>query len=170
VRIAIVDPTTTDASTAVLADEASRVAAPATAVEALRVRSIGEASLHLAALVAHRFSIATLPDCFRPAVRDMVRRCGPESRGASVRATDPGVLEAERDLEATVEKPVREARVAVEGDGAEAVCLAAAVELVEGLAACGLRTSGAVACREPEPKALVLPAGVLPGLAAAERA
>jgi allantoin racemase len=89
------------------------------------------------------------------------------------------VLDCERDPEAAGREIVRAAKLAIEEDGAEAICLgcagmgpldkavssevgvpvldgvACAVKLVEGLLDYGLATSRVAAYKEPEPKEIV---------------
>src|SRR5207247_1236865 len=83
----------------------------------------GEASMLMACMVAHKFSVVTILPRFKPAIEDMTRRYGLESRCASVRATSIAVLEADLDLAATERRIVEESRLAVDEDGAEAICL-----------------------------------------------
>lgn len=239
-RIAVVNPATTDLFTRALEEQARRYARPDTEVEVLRVAwgpasieghfdeelaavamldllarrrgdfdgfaiacygdpglyaarelspvpvvGIGEASLLLACLVAHRFSVVTILPRFRPAILDMVRRYGLELRCASVRSTPIAVLAADDDPAATERRIVEESRRAVDEDGAEAICLgcggfslldkrveaavgvpvidgvSAAVQLLEALGAYGLRTSRAAAFKAPEPKEITITADIL---------
>jgi allantoin racemase len=115
----------------------------------------------------------------RPLLENTVRLHGLESRCASIRTTPLSVLDCERDPEAAGREIVKAARLAIDEDGGEAICLgcagmgpldktveaeigvpvldgvACAVKLVEGLVDYGLSTSRAAAYREPEPKELV---------------
>lgn len=113
-----------------------------------------------------------------------MRLHGLESRRASIRTTPLSVLDCERDPAAAEREIVKAARLAIDEDGAEAICLgcagmgpldktveaqvgipvldgvACAVKLVEGLVDYGLSTSRAAAFKEPEPKEIV---GYSPG-------
>lgn len=138
---------------------------------------IAEASMALASLIGHRFSIVTTSPRWKPMLEDAVRHYGYETRCASVRASGLAVL----DLEAlppdrVIETLVDEARRAVQDDGAEVIVLgcagmagldarvraalhvpvvesvAAGVSLVGTLARLGLGTSKANAYRPVQPR------------------
>jgi allantoin racemase len=143
------------------------------------VIGIGEASFHLASLVAFKWSIVTVLPRIRPLMEELVHRNGMQSRCASIRCTPLTVLEIEEDLERTRRMMLAEARAAVEEDGAEAVCLgcaglgpldkvmqaelgvpvfdgtACAVKLAEDLHGYGVGTARVAAYLRPEPKEIV---------------
>jgi len=143
------------------------------------VVGIAEASMLMACMVAHRFSIVTVLARIKPMLDDMVRMHGLEQRCASIRTTELTVLDCERDPRAATREIVAAARLAIAEDGAEAICLgcagmgpldkaveaevgvpvldgvACAVKLVEGLVDYGLSTSRVAAYKEPEPKELL---------------
>ncbi|HKP18637.1 MAG TPA: aspartate/glutamate racemase family protein [Gaiellaceae bacterium] len=143
------------------------------------VVGIAEASMLLACTVAHRFSVVTVLPRVKPWIEDTVRLHGLDTRCASVRTTSLTVLDCERDPAAAEREIIREGRLAVEEDGAEAICLgcagmgpldkaveaalgvpvldgvACAVKLVEGLVDYGLATSRVAAFKEPEEKEFV---------------
>jgi allantoin racemase len=129
------------------------------------VVGIGEAAFHLASLIAGSFSVVTTLERAVPAIRQNLVRYGLAARCARVRAADIPVLaledpasDARQRIEAEIERARRD-------DRAEAIVLgcagmadlaadlskrcglpvvdgvAAAVVLVEALAALGLRTS-----------------------------
>ena len=61
-----------------------------------------QASMHLAAMLGHRFSVVTILDGDIPAVEDLAARYGLSSRLASVRAFNIPVLALADDIEVTV--------------------------------------------------------------------
>lgn len=148
-------------------------------VSRVPVVGIAEASMLMACTVAHRFSIVTVLPRVKPLLEDMVRLHGLESRCASIRTTPLSVLDCERDPTAAEREIVKASRVAIDEDGAEAICLgcagmgpldkavqaqvgvpvldgvACAVKLVEGLVDYDLSTSRVAAFKEPEPKEIV---------------
>jgi allantoin racemase len=138
---------------------------------------IAEASMALAVLLGHRFSIVTTSPRWKPLLEDAVLLYGFRDRCASVRASGLAVL----DLKALppdqlIETLVAEARAAVAQDGAEVICLgcagmaglearlraelavpivdgvAAGVKLAEALLALGLSTSRVNAYRPIQPR------------------
>ena len=136
--------------------------------EALTQPVIGimEASLYLACAVGHTFSIVSSGDRAITLFQDAVKAFGIESRCASVRSTGTPVLALEGDNKAVVEDLIlKEARKAIEEDGAEVISLgcagmaglsqrmtrelgvpvvdgvAAAVKFIEALVGCGIQTS-----------------------------
>lgn len=155
-------------------------------VSPVPVVGIAEASMLMACLVAHRFTIVSVLPRVKPMLEDMVRLHGLETRCASIRATPLTVLDCERDPEAARREIVVAARTAIAEDGAEAICLgcagmgpldkiveaelgvpvldgvACAVKMVEAAVGYGLATSRAAGFKEPEPKELVNypPAGI----------
>jgi allantoin racemase len=153
--------------------------AAAREISPVPVVGIAEASMLMACTVAHSFSIVTVLPRVKPLLEDTVRLHGLEARCASIRTTPLSVLDCERDPAAAGREIVKAARLAIEVDGAEAICLgcagmgpldklvesqvgvpvldgvACAVKLVEGLLDYGLATSRAAAYKEPEPKEIV---------------
>jgi allantoin racemase len=153
--------------------------AAAREISPVPVVGIAEASMLMACTVAHSFSIVTVLPRVKPLLEDTVRLHGLEMRCASIRTTPLSVLDCERDPEAAGREIVKAAKLAIEEDGAEAICLgcagmgpldkavssevgvpvldgvACAVKLVEGLLDYGLATSRVAAYKEPEPKEIV---------------
>jgi allantoin racemase len=153
--------------------------AAAREISPVPVVGIAEASMLMACTVAHSFSIVTVLPRVKPLLANTVRLHGLEARCASIRTTPLSVLDCERDPEAAGREIVKAARLAIEEDGAEAICLgcagmgpldkavgaevgvpvldgvACAVKLVEGLLDYGLTTSRVAAYKEPEPKEIV---------------
>ncbi len=144
------------------------------------VVGIAEASMLAACTVAHTFSIVTVLDRTAPLISDVVRRYGLESRCASVCTTGLAVLDIERDPAAAERAIIAESSLALEEDGAEAICLgcagmgpldravaaaldgvpvldgvATAVKALEGLVDLGLGTSRRAAFQAPAPKELI---------------
>lgn len=147
-------------------------------VSPVPVVGIAEASMLMACMVAHRFSVVTVLPRIRPLIDDVVARYGLSSRCASVRATSLAVLDIERDPQAAEREIAAEANRAITDDGAEAICLgcagmgpldgrvqeklgvpvidgvAAAVKMLEAVHGYGLSTSRVAAFKQPEPKEL----------------
>ncbi|NPV75345.1 MAG: hypothetical protein HPY59_03115 [Anaerolineae bacterium] len=130
------------------------------------VVGIMEASLYLACVAGHTFSVISSGDRAVTMFQDAIKAYGIEGRCASVRSTGTPVLALEGAEKGYVEKQIlAEARKAVEEDGAEVISLgcagmtglderlkrelgvpvidgvAAAVKLVEALVALGVQTS-----------------------------
>ncbi|HWF49532.1 MAG TPA: aspartate/glutamate racemase family protein [Solirubrobacteraceae bacterium] len=87
------------------------------------VVGIAEASFLTAMALGHRFSVLTTLERGAPAILDVIRLHGVESRCASVRSTGLTVLEAHGDADAAASALEREGRLAVELDRAEVLCL-----------------------------------------------
>src|SRR5919109_60935 len=195
-RFLVINPNTTEAMTRDIEAEARRYARPDTfdgvaiacygdpglyaarELSPVPVVGIAEASMHMACMVAHKFSVVTVLPRIRPLLEDVVRRYGFEARCASVRTTSLAVLDIEQDPDAARREIAVEGRRAVEEDGAEALCLgcagmgpldkgvesevgvpvidgvAAAVKMLEGLTDYGMATSRVAAFKEPEAKEL----------------
>lgn len=91
------------------------------------VLGIMEASILHALPLGHRFSIVTTSARWKPLLEEGVRLLGVESRCASVRSSGLAVLDLERLPEQQIkERLCAEARLAVESDGAEVICLGCA--------------------------------------------
>ncbi len=95
----------------------------AAARELLRIPVIGpaEASLHLAAMLGHRFSVLTVLSSRIPMTEDQVASYGLKEQLASVRAFDIPVLELENDPEATLHRVIEVSEQAVRQDGAQVI-------------------------------------------------
>jgi allantoin racemase len=126
----------------------------------------------------------------KPMIENMVRLHGLETRCASIRTTPLSVLDCENDPTAAEREILREAKLAIADDGAEAILLGCggmgpldqtigaelpvpvidgipcAVKLLEGLVDYGLSTSRAAAYKEPEPKEFIEIGGVVAGVGA----
>jgi allantoin racemase len=91
--------------------------------EALSIPVVGPAqvSMHLAAALAHRFSVITVLSQTIPSVYRQVQGYGLIDKVASVRAVEIPVLEMERDTRGLVEALVEEAARAVVEDGAHII-------------------------------------------------
>ena len=144
------------------------------------VMGIAEASMHMACLLGYRFSVVTTNDEWEPLLWDAARHYGLESRCASIRTTGLPVLALEGKSDAEVQGLVEQAaRLAVEEDGAEVICLGCAgmtgldkqlekalgvpvldgvvcaLKMMEGLIAYGAQTSKVRAYSRPQEKELV---------------
>lgn len=91
--------------------------------ELVRIPVVGpaQASMHLAAVLGHRFSVLTVFDHDIPAVEDQVARYGLSSRLASARAFNIAVLALEDDIGATLQVLVDLSEKAVREDGAHVI-------------------------------------------------
>ncbi len=140
------------------------------------VIGIGEASLHVASMLAARFSIVTILPRIRVLLEEMVEAHGCGRKLASIRTTPLSVLEIGQDMARTRETLRAEAHAAVEEDGAEAIVLGCAgfadftaeleaelampvldgvvcaVKLAEALVELGVATSKSMTYRWPETK------------------
>jgi allantoin racemase len=140
------------------------------------VVGICEAAVHMATLVATRFSIVTTMQCSLASAEELVRRYGVAER-CRVRWYEAAVLDFEEEGPEAAERLREEVRRAIEEDDAEAVLLgcagmadlaerftrdfglpvidgvAAAVKLVEALVGLGLKTSKVGGYAAPLPKA-----------------
>jgi allantoin racemase len=143
------------------------------------VIGIAEASMHMACLVAHKFSIISVIHRVKPMLEDMVRLSGLRERCASIRTTELAVLDIEKDYPRAEQLLIEESRRAMEEDGAEAICLGCAgmgpldkgiqaalgipvldgcgcaVKLAEACFDYGLKTSKFRAFKTPQPKEYV---------------
>ncbi len=90
------------------------------------VIGIAEASLYMASMLAARFSIVTIIPRARTLMEEMVRGYGMEHRMVSIRTMPLYVLDVEKDPKGSFEKIREGARLAVQEDNAEAICLGCA--------------------------------------------
>lgn len=143
------------------------------------VAGIAEASMLLACILGHKFSVVTTNREWEPLLWDAARHYGLAERCASVRSTGMAVLDLETaDSHTTDNAIIAAARLAVEQDGADVICLGcagmtgldqkvsaavgvpvvdgvvAALKLLEGVVAAGLRTSKRQAYATPQYKEL----------------
>lgn len=88
--------------------------------EAVDIPVIGpaEASMHLAAMLGHRFSVLTVVDTLIPVVERQARRYGVADKLASVRSFNVPVLDLASDQGATFDAVMAVAEAAVRQDGA----------------------------------------------------
>lgn len=143
------------------------------------VLGIAEASMLMACMLGHRFSVVTTNDSWGPLLRDAVQHYGLGERCASIRTTGAPVLALE-SAEADTQKLILDgARQAIIEDGAEVICLGcagmagldkqleaelgvpvidgvvAALKLLEGMVSYGVHTSKRCAYGRPGRKGLV---------------
>jgi allantoin racemase len=88
----------------------------------------GEASMRLASVLGHTFSVIVGREKWIPQMRENVVRHGMEGRFASFRALDLPVCEMRADEAETARRIERAARAAVEEDGAEVIILGCTME------------------------------------------
>lgn len=149
-------------------------------ITAKPVLGIAEASMYMACMLGHTFSVVTTNREWEPLLWDAVRHYGLAERCASIRTTGMPVLALESaSPEETYQMILNAARQAVEVDGAEVICLGcagmtgldkklegelgvpvvdgvvSALKLLEGMVGCGLKTSKFRAYAQPGPKELV---------------
>jgi allantoin racemase len=99
-----------------------------------------EASMHLAAMLGHRFSVLAVLDARIPMMEEQVAFCGLTEKLASVRAFNIPVLDIEKDLEHTVQIVIQVSVQAVCQDGAAVI-----VPGCTGLAGLALRIQAGLA-------------------------
>jgi allantoin racemase len=140
------------------------------------VVEICEASAQVAMLIARTFSVVTTLRRSVPAVQDRLKLAGLLDRCASVRASGMSTVEVDAAPRSAVRGIVEQARIAVEQDQAEAICLGcagmagleeaitaelgvpvidgigAAVRLAEAVVGLGLSTSKVSTYAPPDPK------------------
>jgi len=144
------------------------------------VLGIAEASMYVACMLGHRFSVVTTNREWEPLLWDAVRHYGMTERCASVRSTGMPVLALDSaSPEETYQMILNVSQQAIEKDGAEVICLGcagmsgldkkleadlhipvidgvvSALKLLEGLVSYGLRTSKRLAYSQPGYKELV---------------
>ena len=90
------------------------------------VVDITEAAAHVACLLGRTSAVVTTVDRAVPAIEDRLRLAGLHARCAAVRATRLPVLDLADDEAATVDAVVAAARLALDEDGAEVMCLGCA--------------------------------------------
>ena len=90
------------------------------------VVGIAEGSMYVANMLGARFSVATILPRAHDFIYAAVEKAGLESKCASVRCTDLTVIDTESDRDATFEGLLEVSRLAVDEDGAEAICLGCA--------------------------------------------
>lgn len=142
------------------------------------VVGIAEASLYIANMLAAKWSVVTTLHRVRGMVEQTIQRVGLGDRCASVRTTPLSVLTTERDRDRTLNALITTSQLAIQEDGAEAICLgcagmsglatvleerlevpiidavAAAVKLAESLVSLGKTTSKQLTYRTPEHKVI----------------
>jgi allantoin racemase len=147
-------------------------------ITAKPVVGIAEASLYVANMLAAKWSVVTTLHRARDMVEKTVHKAGMMGRCASVRTTSLAVLDTENDRANTVEVLAAASQLAIEEDGAEAICLgcagmsglekqleerlgvpvidsvAAAVKMAESLVSLGKLTSKQLTYRSPEKKTI----------------
>ncbi|MEJ8279977.1 aspartate/glutamate racemase family protein [Pseudonocardia spirodelae] len=87
------------------------------------VVDITEAAAATAMYLGHRYAVVTTLDRTVPLIEDRLLLAGLDRRCASVRASGLAVLELEQDPDRAVAAIVEQARLAVEDDHAEVICL-----------------------------------------------
>lgn len=96
---------------------------PAREVAAVPVLGPCETSMHIAAMLGHRFSIVTVLDSVRPMLEDKAKIYGVSEKLASVRAIDIPVLEIENNVGKVQRALADEALAAIRDDKADVIVL-----------------------------------------------
>ncbi|MGH9322643.1 MAG: aspartate/glutamate racemase family protein [Vicinamibacteria bacterium] len=94
---------------------------PAREVVEIPVLGAAQSSMHLAAMLAHNFSVVTVLDRLGPLFENTAKVYGLESKLCSVRSVNIPVLDLEEDQERLVDALADESVKAVEEDGAHAI-------------------------------------------------
>lgn len=94
---------------------------PARELVSIPVVGPAQASMHLAAILGHRFSLLTVFEQDVPLMEDLVARYGLATRLASVRAFNIPVLALEEDIDRVASVLVDLAETAVRQDGAHVI-------------------------------------------------
>lgn len=95
-------------------------------ITAKPVVGIAEASLYVANMVAAKWSVVTTLHRVRDMVEKTIEKTGLTSRCASVRTTKLSVLDTEQDRAITLDVLTTASQLAIQDDGAEAICLGCA--------------------------------------------
>lgn len=85
------------------------------------VVGVAQASMHVAAIVAHRFSVVTTLERDIPLIERMVRLYGLKDKFVSTRAVNIPVLELDKDVDRLLEALTEESAKAILDDGAHAI-------------------------------------------------
>lgn len=102
-----------------------------------------EATMHLASMLGHKFSVITVLESLKPQFANQAKIYGVQDKLASVRAVDIPVLDLEKDFNRMVDTLVDQAMLAVAEDGADVIMfgctgmLGAAQRVEDGLNARG---------------------------------
>jgi allantoin racemase len=102
---------------------------PAREVVSIPVVGPAQVSMHLAASLAHRFSVITTLGQTIPSVRSLIHRYGLADATASIRAVEVPVLEIENDVAGLMEALLDQATQAVLKDGAH-IIIPACTEMI----------------------------------------
>ncbi|NIO68660.1 MAG: hypothetical protein GTN71_06340, partial [Anaerolineae bacterium] len=94
---------------------------PARELASIPIVGPAQTAMHLAAILAHRFSVLTVLERDIPLIDRLARLYGLESNLASVRPVNIPVLELDRDRERLVEALVEQSARAVAEDGAHII-------------------------------------------------
>jgi allantoin racemase len=94
---------------------------PARELASIPVVGPAQAAMHLAAILAHRFSVVTVLERDVPLIDRLARLYGLEGKLASARPVNIPVLELDRDRERLVEALAEQSARAVTEDGAHAI-------------------------------------------------
>ena len=92
-------------------------------VVSIPVLGPSETSMHLAAMLGHRFSVVTVLDAVVPMIENLAKVYGTCGKLASVRVINIPVLELEKAPEKLTQELAKASLAAVEQDGAHAIVL-----------------------------------------------
>lgn len=82
-----------------------------------------ETSVHVAAMLGHKFSVVTITDSVRPIFENLAKVYGVTSKLASVRTTGIGVLEIEQNPNHLLDKLTEQSLAAIRDDKADTIIL-----------------------------------------------
>ena len=94
---------------------------PARELASIPVVGAAQASMHLAAILAHRFSVVTILERDTPLIERLARLYGLEDKLTSTRPVNIPVLELEKDRDRLVKALIEQSAQAVLKDGAHAI-------------------------------------------------
>jgi allantoin racemase len=94
---------------------------PARELASIPIIGPAQAAMHLAAMLAHRFSVITVLEQGIPGVHRQILRYGLAGKAASVRAINIPVLEMGEDRERVIQAVIEESARAVRQDGAHMI-------------------------------------------------
>jgi len=94
---------------------------PARELASIPVVGAAQASMHLAAILAHRFSVVTILERDTPLIERLARLYGLEDKLTSTRPVNIAVLELEKDRDRLVKALIEQSAQAVLKDGAHAI-------------------------------------------------
>ena len=115
-----------DYDTIIMACYGQSLAKAAKEISKIPVYGIAEPQLYMACLLGNKFSVIGLKKDSDTVMQERLRILGLASRCASVRTIGVSIIECVVNRESTYDALIKEARLAIEKDGAEVICLGCA--------------------------------------------